>query len=243
LARRIDWWPRPFAVTLSAMKNLNHTARPRVLVGAALAGLLVVSACGSDTKQSAPAPAPAGHAADAPAPAPAPAPSAPAAAEKLEGGAVRLAGVTYTPPAHWQDLGPSGMRQGQYRLPAAEGDKAPAEVNVFYFGPESGGGVEANLQRWIGQILLPGNVDPAEAVVRSTFTADGMPGHVVAVNGRYQAGGGPMGGRGEVLPGYRLVGVVIEGPEGSVFFKLTGPEATAGAMEGDLLAMVKGATR
>ena len=48
-----------------------------------------------------------------------------------------------------------------------------------------------------------------------------------------------MGGGGEVLPGYRLVGVVLEGPQGSVFFKLTGPEATARAMEGDLLTMVK----
>ena len=52
-----------------------------------------------------------------------------------------------------------------------------------------------------------------------------------------------MGGGGETLPGYRLVGVVIEGPQGSVFFKLTGPAATARAMEGDLLAMVKGARK
>ena len=43
------------------------------------------------------------------------------------------------------------------------------------------------------------------------------------------------------MPGYRLVGVVIEGPRGSLFFKLTGPVATARQMEVDLLAMVKGA--
>ena len=71
-----------------------------------------------------------------------------------------------------------------------------------------------------------------------------MAGHMVTLDGSYKSGGGrPMGGGGEVLPGYRLVGVVLEGPQGSLFFKLTGPEATAKAMEGDLLAMVKGATK
>ncbi|MBE0566022.1 MAG: hypothetical protein IH621_08705 [Krumholzibacteria bacterium] len=135
------------------------------------------------------------------------------------------------------------MRQAQYRLAPVADDTAPAEVNVFYFGPTSGGGVEANLQRWIGQMILPAGTDPATAVTRSTFTADGMAGHLVTVDGDYKAGGmRPMGGSDdEILSGYRLVGVVVEGPQGSLFFKLTGPLATAKAMEDDLLAMVRGA--
>ncbi len=157
-------------------------------------------------------------------------------------GAVTLAGVTFTPPAGWQDLGPSGMRAGQFRIEPAAGGGAPAEVNLFYFGPASGGGVEANLQRWIGQMVLPDGGDPSAAAQRSSFTADGMPGHVVSLDGTYKSGGGrPMGGATEMLPGYRLVGVVLEGPQGSLFFKLTGPEATAKAAEGDLLAMVQSA--
>jgi len=136
------------------------------------------------------------------------------------------------------------MRKAQYRLAPVDGDTKATEVNVFYFGPESGGGVEANLQRWIGQITLPDGGDPAAQATRSKFTADGMPGHIVSVDGSYKSGGGrPMGGGGEILPGYRLVGVVIEGPQGSLFFKLTGPVGTAGAMEDDLLTMVKGARK
>lgn len=159
-------------------------------------------------------------------------------------GPATLAGVTFTPPAGWSSLGPDGMRQAQYRLPPVDGDPAAGEVNVFYFGPQSGGGVEANLSRWINQMVLPGGGDPAAAARRSTFTADGMNGHVVTLDGSYKSGGGrPMGGGGETLPGYRLVGVVLEGPEGSLFFKLTGPKATAEAMESDLLAMVKAATK
>lgn len=157
-------------------------------------------------------------------------------------GGATLAGVSFTPPAHWQDLGEKGMRKGQYRIDPVDGDQAQGEVNIFYFGPASGGGVEANLDRWIGQMVLPDGSDPSAAAVRSTFTAGGMPGHIVSLDGTYKSGGGrPMGGTTTMLEGYRLVGVVIEGPQGSLFFKLTGPLATAQAMESDLLAMVKNA--
>lgn len=157
-------------------------------------------------------------------------------------GTATLAGVTFTVPGNWQDLGASGMRQAQYRLDPVGADKAQGEVNVFYFGPASGGGVEANLDRWIGQMVMPDGSDPAAAAERGSFTADGMKGHIVSLNGTYKSGGGrPMGGQTTMLPGYRLVGVVIEGPQGSLFFKCTGPKATAEAMEKDLLAMLKAA--
>lgn len=157
------------------------------------------------------------------------------------GGEVTIAGITVTVPDSWQDLGPSGMRQAQFQLPPVEGDTEPAEVNVFYFGPASGGGVEANLQRWIGQMTVAEGAEPT----RSTFTADGMSGHVVSVDGSYNAGSmRPMGGGDSTpKPGYRLVGVVLEGPEGSLFFKLTGPVATARAMEAELMPMMESARK
>ncbi len=198
--------------------------------------VLVVAGCGETYEQDAPAQ----HAADAPSPAPAP----PTTSSATPAGTTVLAGVGFTPPSSWGDVGADGMRQAQYRLAPVDGDSAEAEVNVFYFGPSSGGGVEANLQRWVGQMILPEGTDPATAIARDTFTADGMPGHVVTLDGSYKSGGGrPMAGDVKILPGYRLVGVVVEGPQGSLFFKLTGPVATAKAMEGDLLAMVKAATR
>ncbi|MFO7608477.1 MAG: hypothetical protein R6X35_04670 [Candidatus Krumholzibacteriia bacterium] len=232
------------------MNTYKDKARSRALVGTALVALLAVAACGGgDSGQQDQPPAPAGNAADA---TPAAgmsgtAPGSGTADTSGNSGSVTLAGVSFTPPSGWQDLGPTGMRQAQYRLEPVAGDTAPGEVNVFYFGPNSGGGVEANLQRWIGQIVLPEGADPATAVARDTFTADGMAGHLVSVDGSYKSGGmmRPMGGGGdgdgEILPGYRLVGVVVEGPQGSLFFKLTGPVATAKAMEDDLLAMVQGA--
>jgi len=213
------------------MNSTIGIARSRLPVGIVLV-LLVAAGCGGGDEKAQQA-VPGGGEADARSQA---APAADAS------GGTTIAGVTFTVPGGWRDLGPDGMRQAQYRLAPVEGDAAEAEVNVFYFGPSSGGGVEANLARWIGQITLPDGGDPATVAERSTFTADGMTCHVVALDGDYKSGGGrPMGGGGETLPGYRLVGVVVEGPQGSVFFKLTGPEATARAMEGDLVTMVKSA--
>ncbi|MFT5234453.1 MAG: hypothetical protein ACI9UQ_002499, partial [Candidatus Krumholzibacteriia bacterium] len=63
-----------------------------------------------------------------------------------------IAGVNFIPPANWRDLGPDGMRKAQYRHGPAEGDTGEGELNVFYFGEASGGGVEANLTRWISQM-------------------------------------------------------------------------------------------
>lgn len=219
-----DFW-----LTLSHMIPIIKFARSIALVGFIFAHI-ALAGCGrqDDAGQQA---NPGGGSADA-------------QGSAAAGHGTTVAGVTFVPPAQWQDMGPGGMRQAQYHLAPVAGDPAPAEVNVFTFGPQSGGGVDANLQRWIGQMVLPDGKDPAAAAEHSRFTADGMPGHIVSLDGGYKSGGGrPMGGDGAVLPGYRLVGVVLEGPQGSVFFKLTGPVATARAMEPQLLAMVKAAHR
>lgn len=220
------------------MNSTIEIARSRFLVGIILMLLVAIAGCGGGDEQAQQA-TPGGNTADASSS------ESPGQTPETSGHpGTTLAGVTYTVPSNWLDIGPTGMRKAQYRLGPVDGDGAEGEVNVFYFGPQSGGGVEANLQRWIGQITLPDGSDSAAQAERSTFTADGMPGHIVSLNGSYNSGGGrPMGGGGETLTGYRLVGVVLEGPQGSLFFKLTGPEATARGMEGDLLTMVKAARK
>jgi hypothetical protein len=133
------------------------------------------------------------------------------------------------------------MRKAQYTQPPAAGDNEPAEVTVFYFGPESGGGVGANLDRWVGQISGAEGEDASATAERREYEVAGLRIHSVAVNGNYDPGRGrPMGGGGGARPGYRLVGVVVEAPEGNVFFKLTGPMATAMEMEKGLQQLVQG---
>ena len=115
------------------------------------------------------------------------------------------------------------MRKAQYALPKAEGDSEDGELTVFYFGLGQGGSVEANIDRWIGQISQPDNSsskDKAKIVKKEVL---GLPVTQVDVSGTYSAG---MMSPGPPRPGYRLMGAVVETPEGPWFFKLVGPQKT-----------------
>ena len=158
---------------------------------------------------------------------------------ELNGQPVTLAGITFRPPSDWKDLGPSGMRKADYTFGPVEGDKDSATVSVFYFGPNSGGGVMDNIERWIGQMTMPNGENPHTAAVQNSFTVDGMTVHTVQIAGTFNASmGGPMSGSVEALPGYKMAAAVLEGPEGNVFFKLTGPDRTADQMIAGFDAML-----
>jgi len=58
------------------------------------------------------------------------------------------------------------------------------------------------------------------------------------IAGAYLAPGGPMMQSTGKKTGYRLLGAIVEAPEGNVFFKLTGPAATVGAAQADFDALV-----
>lgn len=156
----------------------------------------------------------------------------------LSGQTLGVAGVSFVPPVEWGDLGASGMRGATYTFGPVEGDTDSATVAVFYFGAGGGGTIEANLDRWIMQMAQPDGGDPHAVSSMSEMTVDGMKAHLLKVPGIYTAGSGMMGG-GTTLENYLMIGVVLEAPEGNLFFKLTGPEKTAYEMAGGLLQMVE----
>lgn len=149
-------------------------------------------------------------------PAPAPMPGAPPAAT---GGAGT--DLQYRIPEGWVAEPPANtMRLAQARIPGAAGD---GEFALFYFGPGQGGGIEANIQRWLGQLQAePGTQPERETYQESDFT-------VHTVVGRGTLTPSPMtmqGGTPEPQPGSMLLGAVVEGPGGPWFFKVTGPAET-----------------
>lgn len=162
--------------------------------------------------------------------------------EATAGSELSVAGLRFTAPSAWQALGPSRMRQQQYRYGPMPGDREPAEVNVFYFGPDQGGGIDANLQRWVGQMSAPDGGSAQPLAIRSKLDTGEVEIHFVEVDGIFNRslGGGPMtGGKTEPMEGFRLVGAVVAGPQGNVFFKLVGPAKTAKAMEDDFRQMLR----
>jgi hypothetical protein len=165
------------------------------------------------------------------------APATPAAESHEPGmaGGFSLAGVSFTPPADWTDQGPSGMRKASFSYGPVEGDSDPAECTVFYFGSGQGGDIESNISRWVGQMEPAEGETLQSAVRRSQLTTEnGLGIHFVEVDGTFMKsmGGGPMtGGRTKPMEGWRMVGAIVQAPEGNVFFKLVGPEATVREME------------
>jgi hypothetical protein len=148
---------------------------------------------------------------------------------KLDGRPTSLAGVTFTPPSAWKDLGPSGLRQADYTFGPIEGESDSATLSVFHFGQGKGGDVQANIERWISQMSLPDGSDPHRAAGQSQFSVDGMPVHWVQISGTY-ASGGMMGGPVVPKANYVMAAAVLEAPQGNLFFKLTGPQKTAAVM-------------
>jgi hypothetical protein len=141
--------------------------------------------------------------------------------------------LTWQPPKAWPADAPRPMRAATYKVPAAKGDAEGAECAVFYFGQGQGGSVEMNVQRWVGQF------EGAKAPTPKKEKVAGFDVTQLELEGTYTGSGGPMGPK-TSKPGYKLLGAIVEGPEGAIFFKLTGPAKTVEAARADFTKMVKG---
>jgi hypothetical protein len=131
------------------------------------------------------------------------------------------AGLAWSAPQGWQEQKPaSSMRVAQFTLPHAPGDAADGELVVYYFGGE-GGGVEANIQRWIGQMQHP----PAPPK-RETKTVHGLEVTLLDVSGTYSAAMMPGAAEHRDDANYRMRAAVVDTPRGPYFIKLVGPEKT-----------------
>ncbi|MEM7587200.1 MAG: hypothetical protein AAF560_27670 [Acidobacteriota bacterium] len=153
--------------------------------------------------------------------------------DRLSGGkAIQAPGATFTLPTSWQSEQPSSsMRLAQAKIP---GDAGEGQLTVFHFGPGGGGGVEANLQRWIGQVELESEPQ-RESFTVGTFT-------VTWVDAMGTIKPSTMGvGPDTPQPGSRLLGAVVEGQGGPWFFKATGPADTLAAERDAFLDMLKSA--
>ena len=142
------------------------------------------------------------------------------------GAAQTAAGVKWAAPSTWRVEPAQSMRAATYTAPPVPGDAAPAECAIYFFGTGQGGTIGANIERWKGQFTLAsGAAAPARVTTR---TSRGLTFTLLDTAGNYSGLGGPMGG-GRPVPGYRLLGAIVEGPGGNVFIKFTGPERTIGA--------------
>ena len=140
--------------------------------------------------------------------------------------AMLAAGLSFTTPEGWrQSPSSSSMRVAEFTLPRAAGDAEDAQLIVYYFGGQ-GGSIDANIQRWVGQ-MQQADGQPSSAVAkRETRKVNGLTLTLVDVSGTYIAEMAPGAAAHHNQPHYRLRAGVIETSNGPYFVKLTGPEGT-----------------
>ena len=147
--------------------------------------------------------------------------------------------MTFDPPADWIPLPVSSpMRVAQFTLPKTAGDAEDADLTVFYFGG-AGGSVEANLERWTGQMLQPDGRRSADVATTTAFLVGELAVTLLDVPGIYAAEVRPGSGIRYHKPGFRLKAAVVETPAGPYFFKLTGPVRTVEAWDETFVALLE----
>ncbi len=191
------------------------TSFPRLLVaGCGGALLLALSGCGDKdiTSYRIPKEPAAAVAADTSTGAPAASPA-------------ETAGIRWTAPVGWQQQPASGMRQGSFTVPGANG--TGADVSVISF-PGTGGDDLANLNRWRNQLQLP----PVAAADLSSQMQS-----VTAPAGKYAIADltGTVAEKGVT----RILGGWLRQPDRVWFFKMMGPADLVGAQRDAFMAFLQ----
>jgi hypothetical protein len=131
----------------------------------------------------------------------------------------------------------SSMRVAEFIVPHAEGDAEDGELVVYYFGTGAGT-VDANIDRWIGQIQQPDGSSTKDKARRSIQSVNGLQVTMVDASGTYVAEMRPGAAEHFNKPGFRLRAAVVETPRGPYYIKMTGPAKTIGAADGTFAAFV-----
>ena len=142
---------------------------------------------------------------------------------------IEVAGYQFSPPENWIASTPtSKMRKAQYTVKGS--DNQNAEVAFFHFGQGGSGGVKANVDRWMQQFETAKDQN-----IKNTIIGD------IAVT-YAQAHGTFLSGRAfgpkTPKPNYALLAAIIQGKNGSIFIKMTGPKKTVEGQVSNLKKMI-----
>lgn len=148
--------------------------------------------------------------------------------------------LKFDAPTGWVSKAPSStMRVAEWSLPKVAGDAEDADVTLYFFGATQGGNVQANLDRWIGQMSQPDGRASTDVAKTSTLISHGLKVTLVDVTGTYVAEVTPGSADHFNKPGFRQCAAVVETPGGPYFVKLTGPEKTVAKWQDSYTALLK----
>jgi hypothetical protein len=143
-----------------------------------------------------------------------------------KGTEVDFDGLRSRAPAAWKkEATKGGLRFAQFRLPKKGDDKADAEVVIF---KGIGGSAKANIDRWKGMFIPPKGKTIDEVSSVKEMKVGKVKVQVLDILGTYKYNPQPFNpnSKTENRPGYRMIGVVFDGPENVYHIRLVGPEGT-----------------
>jgi hypothetical protein len=159
---------------------------------------------------------------------PAPAATAARTLEKLPDGRLALGPFSLELPKDWTEKPiTSQMRAAHFILSEKPGEEA--DLVVYYFGDTGAGTVDANLDRWLGQLQQPDGKPSKDVAKIEKTKLGGQAATIVSVTGRYVAQAMPGATEAVDKPDQMLLAAIVESPKGPYYFKLVGAKQTVDA--------------
>jgi len=138
-------------------------------------------------------------------------------------------GLAFAIPEGWEELPLSEMQRGIVTAKFTMPEDAPDATLTL---SRSGGGIEANLDRWRGQVTQ------SRAEVSETITVAGIDATLIDLEGRFSGGFGKP-----PQDDARMLGAIVPLSDQGYFIKLTGPADQIAAVEDDFRVFLKSAAR
>jgi hypothetical protein len=139
-------------------------------------------------------------------------------------------GMSFTVPETWKEIEvPAGKRQFGQRarfLIPANGDEVELTCSTV------GGGIDANVGRWVGQFQLPAGEKPTIETIR----IDSVAAKWVDLRGKFQTF---LSGGGSAKDDWRMLGVAIPKKPQDLYLKLTGPRASVAKIQEEFRSFAK----
>jgi len=147
--------------------------------------------------------------------------------------------LKYDLPQGWVSKTPaSKMRLAEFVLPKADGDAEDATLVVTYFGGQ-GGTVQANLDRWMGQMTQPDGRASKDLAKTSVLKTNDLTITILDLPGTFVAEVAPGSSEHFNKPGFHLRAAMIEGKGGPCFVRLIGPAKTVAKWDAQAQAFFK----
>ncbi len=148
--------------------------------------------------------------------------------------------LALTAPEKWQRKQPrTRIVEHEFAIPASEGDTNDGRLTLM----GAGGGLQANIDRWIGQFSQPDGSSTRKRAKIEKKQVAGDDVHLVDISGTYKDQPGPFA-PGVDRPKYRMLAAIIPTESrGTYYVKLYGPQRTVTDNEKAFLKMIEGLDR